>query len=438
MKNNFYNEFISKGAEAEIYLKVDEKTNEKKIIKKRIQKSYRIKEIDESLRKFRTKREAKILEKLSIPKPRLLKLDEKEATIEMEFIEGKKVKEILEKDNFTNHLSKEIGNLIAEMHNKNIIHGDLTTSNMIYNEKEKKIYFIDFGLSFFSEKIEDKAVDLHLLKQALESKHSKIYEKANAIIFPSYFTLNKLKFLFKKPELIYLPTFVRTEKFKELKDEKNRNKENEKYALFVGRIEEEKGILYAIKAFEKIQNEKNQTEKNKNVKNEKKRNKKLNDFNYKLKIVGKSHSGYIKELINYVEKNNIKNVEFLGEKSQDELSNLYKNASFLIMPNIWYENMPNVVLEAFSFEKPVIASNIGSMKEIVIDNYNGFLVNPKDSDAIYQRSLLLFENEKLNKKLGKNAYKDSIEKYNPETHYNKLIDIFNNIAYCKYIINKKK
>ncbi|MEM3373944.1 MAG: KEOPS complex kinase/ATPase Bud32 [Candidatus Woesearchaeota archaeon] len=178
---------INKGAEAEIYLQIDKKTNEKKIIKKRIQKNYRIKEIDLTLRKFRTKREAKILEKLKINHPKLINLKDNETTIEMEFIEGKKIKDIFEKNKiFTNELSKEIGKLIAEMHNQNIIHGDLTTSNMIYNEKEKKIYFIDFGLSFFSEKIEDKAVDLHLLKQALESKHSKIYNHTFKLILDEY------------------------------------------------------------------------------------------------------------------------------------------------------------------------------------------------------------------------------------------------------------
>ncbi len=80
-----------------------------------------------------------------------------------------------DKNNLLNSIFKEIGNLIGKMHNQNIIHGDLTTSNMIVNSNEKKIYFIDFGLSFFSEKIEDKAVDLHLLKRALESKHLKKY-----------------------------------------------------------------------------------------------------------------------------------------------------------------------------------------------------------------------------------------------------------------------
>ena len=62
-----------------------------------------------------------------------------------------------------------MGKQIAILHFNNIIHNDLTTSNMIL--RDKKLYFIDFGLSFISTKTEDKAVDLKLLKQALESKH---------------------------------------------------------------------------------------------------------------------------------------------------------------------------------------------------------------------------------------------------------------------------
>ena len=168
---------IAQGAESKLFLK------ENKVIKDRFKKHYRIKEIDEKLRKSRTKRESKILEKLSainFPSPRLIETDKKEKII-MEHIEGKLVKDILEKD--YKALSKEIGEKIAVLHNQNMIHGDLTTSNMIFN---KQIYFIDFGLSFFSHKIEDKAVDLHLLKQALESKHYKVWEKAFKLVLESY------------------------------------------------------------------------------------------------------------------------------------------------------------------------------------------------------------------------------------------------------------
>lgn len=162
---------ISQGAEAIIY------KEKNKIIKDRIKKNYRIKEIDEKLRKFRTKREAKILSKLgaiNFPVPKLININLKKNIIEMQEIKGNKVRDILEKSNY-DKLCFEIGQKIAILHNNNIIHGDLTTSNIIL---AKEIYFIDFGLSFFSHKVEDKAVDLHLLKQALESRHYKIYEKA--------------------------------------------------------------------------------------------------------------------------------------------------------------------------------------------------------------------------------------------------------------------
>jgi Kae1-associated kinase Bud32 len=66
----------------------------------------------------------------------------------------------------------EIGRMIGKLHGINIVHGDLTTSNMIL--KDNKIYFIDFGLGEFSERIEDKAVDLRLLHDAINATHSKI------------------------------------------------------------------------------------------------------------------------------------------------------------------------------------------------------------------------------------------------------------------------
>jgi len=165
---------ITQGAEATIYLSKD------KIIKKRIPKRYRIKYLDDSLRKFRTKREAKFIEKLPIQGPKLIKVDDKSMVIEMEHIKGKKVRDILDRNL---RLCREIGRKVAILHNNGMIHGDLTTSNMILN---KEIYFIDFGLSFFSNKIEDKAVDLHLLKQALESKHYKVFEKAFKLVLEGY------------------------------------------------------------------------------------------------------------------------------------------------------------------------------------------------------------------------------------------------------------
>ncbi len=171
---------IAQGAEAIIVLDKD------KIIKDRIAKSYRIKQIDDKLRKSRTRRETKIIEKLSaigIPGPELIDSDDKNMRIVMGNINGNKLRDVLENLDYA-VLCKKLGELVAELHNNNIIHGDLTTSNMIL--EQGKICFIDFGLSYFSTKIEDKAVDLHLLRQALESKHYRVWEKCFKAVLKGY------------------------------------------------------------------------------------------------------------------------------------------------------------------------------------------------------------------------------------------------------------
>jgi len=123
----------------------------------------------------------------------------------MPFIDGKKLSQYLNEFPLAKQkqILKQIGQDVAKLHNQDIIHGDLTTSNMILIERlpvhsrsqinnkiDNKpiesssinrtsspiIYFIDFGLGYISKKIEDKAVDIHLLRQALESKHFEHWE----------------------------------------------------------------------------------------------------------------------------------------------------------------------------------------------------------------------------------------------------------------------
>ncbi|MBI4150160.1 Kae1-associated serine/threonine protein kinase [Candidatus Woesearchaeota archaeon] len=169
---------LAQGAEAVIH------TDQATVIKYRTTKKYRHKKIDDALRQFRTRREAKILqklEKLKFPAPRLFHVDDEKKEIHMQHILGKKVKDVLHEDHIL--YAREIGKKIAELHANDIIHGDLTTSNMI---QEQEIYFIDFGLGQFSAKPEDKAVDLWLLRRALESKHHKIFEECFHEVMESY------------------------------------------------------------------------------------------------------------------------------------------------------------------------------------------------------------------------------------------------------------
>ena len=169
---------IAQGAEAVLY------KDGEKLIKQRISKGYRIREIDEKIRKLRTRSEAKILKKLDFV-PAVVSVDDVRMEIVMKFIDGMLVRDIFDtlSELERKKICLEVGEKIGIMHDLNIIHGDLTTSNLIFDHS---VYFIDFGLGFISQRVEDKATDLRLLKQALGSKHYRHFEKSYAYILEGY------------------------------------------------------------------------------------------------------------------------------------------------------------------------------------------------------------------------------------------------------------
>ncbi|MBI5390416.1 Kae1-associated serine/threonine protein kinase [Candidatus Woesearchaeota archaeon] len=187
---------LSIGAEATVML------DNNVVVKERTPKSYRIPALDEKLRKARTKREAKVLEQLAamgFPAPKLIRADG--ATLTIEYITGARLRDFLTPKNCRT-LCKRTGELITLLHEKKIMHGDLTTSNMMV--KEKSLYFIDFGLSFVSHKIEDMAVDLHLLQQCLESTHASLYVQAWKAVIDGYSTSQQAKEVMDRLEKVIL------------------------------------------------------------------------------------------------------------------------------------------------------------------------------------------------------------------------------------------
>lgn len=189
---------LARGAEATIT------KQGKTIIKNRVSKGYRHPILDEKIRKLRTRSEAKIIEKASslIPVPKIISSDEKNKEIKIEYIEGKLLANNLEKLKNKYAICEQIGISLSKLHDAGIIHGDLTTSNLIYNEKEKKTYFIDFGLGFHSNRIEDKAVDLHLIKEALQAKHPTIYQKSFKAILKGYKSSKNSSIVLKQLEKV--------------------------------------------------------------------------------------------------------------------------------------------------------------------------------------------------------------------------------------------
>ena len=158
---------IGHGAEAIVRKEGNE------VVKERVAKAYRHPQLDKQLRTSRSKAEKRLLEKASklINVPKVTYGDNE--SIRMEHVDGPVLKEVLENNL---EFAKTVGQYLAKLHDNDIIHGDLTTSNILI--KKNEIVFIDFGLAYRSKRIEDKAVDIHVFKQALESKHHKVYNKA--------------------------------------------------------------------------------------------------------------------------------------------------------------------------------------------------------------------------------------------------------------------
>ncbi len=164
---------IKKGAEASLFL--EEWHGLKVILKKRLSKKYRVPELDRTIQIQRTKHEPHVIHRAKeagVPTPVIYMVDLAEATIVMEYVEGKQVKNVLNELPTEKRikLCRYIGELIGKLHGSGIIHGDLTTSNMILTPTGKMV-FIDFGLSEQTMEVEAKGVDLHLLKRALHSTH---------------------------------------------------------------------------------------------------------------------------------------------------------------------------------------------------------------------------------------------------------------------------
>ncbi|MEN2974863.1 MAG: Kae1-associated kinase Bud32 [Candidatus Caldarchaeales archaeon] len=150
------------------------------VSKYRVSKSYRIAELDRRIREQRTLHEVRVmmaLKKAGVSCPTVIFLDRSEAVIYMQYIEGVELRRWLEKadEKSVEKVAKDLGRMVGRMHRSKIAHGDLTTSNILI-DGSGKLFFVDFGLSLFTDELEDFAVDIHLLDRSLESVHYSIRE----------------------------------------------------------------------------------------------------------------------------------------------------------------------------------------------------------------------------------------------------------------------
>ncbi len=224
-----------------------------------------------------------------------------------------------------------------------------------------------------------------------------VKSKIAAFVVPSNFTKNKLiSYGFDAAKMYHIPTF-----FHHTPIGQTAPILYQPFALYVGRIASEKGIYTLMNAFL--------------------------DSGLPLKLIGFGNDVYQKELEQYI-RGKIHRIEFLGKKSFAEIVPYLQTCAFTVVPSECYDNFPNVVLESFAYKKAVIATNLGSLKEMVTPYETGLLFEPKDVKNLSQKVTLLLNDTALCKQYGMNGYNKLMNCYSEKIHYQQLLKVFQKVT----------
>jgi glycosyltransferase involved in cell wall biosynthesis len=220
-----------------------------------------------------------------------------------------------------------------------------------------------------------------------KNKKNILFKNIDKFITLTEFT--KKKFIDAKvpiDKLLIKPNFLSN---KEINFQSITNKQN---AIFASRVSKEKGILTLLKSWK--------------------------DIEIKINIYGDG------PLLNKIKKNS-KNIQFHGNCSRDLISDEIHKSKFLIFPSEWFECMPMTILESFRAGTLVLASNIGSIPNIIKDGYNGILFNPNDPSDIKEKVNWVLNNPQKCDEISINAMNDFNNKYSEEVNYKMLMKIYN-------------
>lgn len=261
--------------------------------------------------------------------------------------------------------------IIMTLHNYRLIWEKLG----LFNKDRKKYgYFKDSNIgSFIISKIINKKEDL--------------LKNVSKFITHTEFTKQEFsRYVIPENKLVIKPNFLNStnKKIQSISEKNN--------VIFASRISKEKGILSLIKAFEKI------------------------DIN--LDILGDG------PLFNKIKKKKFNNIKLHGNLPRDEVNNFISKSKFLVFPTEWYESFPMTILEAFREGTLVLASNIGSIKSIIKDKFNGILFEPGNTLDLIDKVKWILNNQKECDQIALNANNEFNKKYSSEVNYKQLIDVY--------------
>lgn len=245
-------------------------------------------------------------------------------------------------------------------------------------------------------------------------------DKIDIVIAPSQFVLDmhtKYGF-FRNSKTVVLPHGIELEESN--KTSVNKSEEGRSGRLTIlsaSALTQQKGIDVLIKAFMQITN----------------KNLKLNILNHG------SHENRMKSLAK-----NDNRITFYGRLADQDMKKFYEMADVLVVPSIWYDVRPNVIVEAFKYGIPVVGSNIGGIPELVKDNYNGYLFSPGNTEELKEILKRIATDPSILSTLGKNA-RESIKKYEMSAYIQKLFNIYKEaikinegdyVRHCRYMEQK--
>lgn len=223
---------------------------------------------------------------------------------------------------------------------------------------------------------------------------TRVPSRVQRFIAPSRFLAAKLTDGgFDPARITVLPNFVDVEAFG--------TRPGGDYALFFGRLSREKGVDILLEAMARA-------------------------GKGRLKILGDGPAR--PELERLASELGLGNVEFLGYRSGSELKEILSGAQFVVLPSRWYENLPFSIMEAFASGKPVIASDLGGIPEMVDNGENGLLFPAGDAEELARRLVTLFESPEQREGMGLKGRQKALELYNADYHYRRITDIYGDVT----------
>lgn len=221
-----------------------------------------------------------------------------------------------------------------------------------------------------------------------------IYDKVDAFVIPSKFTITKfIEYGVPGNKLVHIPSFFSY-------DYKIDNIQYGDFALYFGRIDQDKGIKMLVDAFV--------------------------GFDYELKIIGFSISNYDQRILDYLSGKDHR-IYLLGKMHFKDIIPFLQKCCFTILTSEIYDNFPNAILESYAFKKAIITTDIGSLKEMVEHDKTGLLFEYRNLHDLRCKIEELFKDKVKAQRLGENGYLKLINEFSKEDHINKLTDLFNKL-----------